>query len=341
MKLPLAATMTNQEIAAVFKFIGGVLELQGADGFRTRAYKNAASVIEQLPEELKALHDAHSDLTKLPGIGKTLAAKLHELFTSGTIAAFDEYTASIPVGVWSLSHISGLGVKKAYKLMVAVPASREEDAIPFILEAAQSGKIRAIEGFGEKSEQELIGFLTSDLSHERIPWDEAQKIATALISELKKCPAIVTAEALGSLRRHNPTIGDIDIGLSVNDIGRVKSFVKTVKSVKSIKVAGDQSIRLQLTNNFQVDLKVATPAEWGSFLQHFTGSKEHNIRLREFAKQKGMSLSEHGITFLDEPGNPLKTYSTEEAFYQQLGLNWIPPEQRLGSNEIERFSISH
>jgi DNA polymerase (family 10) len=340
MKLPLSASMTNQEIANVFWFIGGVLELQGADGFRTRAYKNAASVIEQLPSELKELHASHSDLTKLPGIGKTLAAKLKELFTTGTVPAFDEYTASIPVGVWSLSQVSGLGVKKAYRLMSAFPVSREEEAIPTIVEAAQSGKIQSLEGFGLKSEQELIGYLTNKVSHERLPWSQAKKIADELIAELKKCPAIITAEALGSLRRHNPTVGDIDIGLSAKDMGLVKTYMKTVKLVKSIVVGGEQSIRVQLTNNVQVDLKAATPEEWGSFLQHFTGSKEHNIKLREFAKQKGMSLSEHGITFLDEPGNPLKTYATEEAFYNQLGLNWIPPEQRLGGAEIETFSIS-
>jgi DNA polymerase (family 10) len=198
---------------------------------------------------------------------------------------------------------------------------------------AQSGKIRLLDGFGEKSETELITIIDNHQVQTRIPYSQAHSIAETFLNQLITCEAITTAEMLGSLRRHNPTIGDIDIGIATTNIGLVKNCVNDMKIVKRVVASGPQLIRVILESGFQVDIKVSTAEEWGAFLQHFTGSKEHNIKLREYALDKGLSLSEHGIKNTDT--GKLTTFSDETAFYNYLGLQWIPPQNRVGGSEIE------
>jgi DNA polymerase (family 10) len=310
-----------------------VLELQGADRFRVRAYDNAATAISLYPQELKELFKQHYDLDKIPGVGKTLVEKLTELFSTGTIEAFQKYVSDIPAGTWPLAQLHGIGVKKAYKLATTFKLDDEATALAQIKQHAHNHDIRLLAGFGEKSESELITMIDNHKQHSRIPYSTAHSIAQSFVDELKKCDAVVTAEMLGSLRRHSPTIGDIDLGIATTDIGRVEECVKNMKSVKRLVVSGPQLLRVMLTSDFQVDIKVSTKAEWGAFLQHFTGSKEHNIKLREYALDKGMSLSEHGIK--DTKTSQLTTFDDETEFYRYLGLNWIKPEERVGGSEIE------
>lgn len=334
MKLKLSATMTNQEIGEVMDFIAGVLELQGADRFRIRAYDNAATAIAAYPQELKTLYQEHYDLDKIPGIGKTLAAKLTELFKTGTIEAFQGYVHDIPAGTWALAQLSGIGVKKGYKLATEFKLDDAATALAQTKQHAQNHEIRLLAGFGEKSETELITMIDNHHQQKRIPYSTAHSIAQSFIDELITCSAIDAAEMLGSLRRHNQTIGDIDLGIITSNIGLVETFVKSMKSVKRLVVSGPQLLRVILESGFQVDIKVSTKAEWGAFLQHFTGSKEHNIKLREFSLAKGLSLSEHGIK--DTTTGKIKTFDDETAFYNYLGLSWIRPEERVGGSEIEQ-----
>ena len=322
--------MSNQEIADVFNFISGIIALHDTTPWRARAYQNAAAVIEQLDTPLHEMFLTDPKFGKTPGIGDAIQQKLAELFTTGDISAFQEYVEKVPAGTYSLDKVHGIGVKKAYKLSSIFGLDKAETAISDLLTLAQTGKIRDIEGFGEKSENDLITALQAHVPKQRIPYNVAKPIADQVVIELKKCPAVKTAEVLGSLRRRLESVGDIDIGIGVSDIGSVKEFVKQMAIVKRVVVAGDQSMRIMLHDDNQVDIKVAKPEEWGSFLQHFTGSKEHNIRLRELALKQGKSLSEHGIKIGDE----LTPYATEEKFYASLGLRWIPPEQRVGAEEI-------
>lgn len=330
MHLPLKKDLSNQEIADVFNFIAGVLALQKANPFRSRAYLNAASVIEQLEQPLSEMFLTNPDFDDLPGIGDTLQQKLVELFTTGNVKALQEYVADIPASVFVLDKVHGLGVKRGYVLAKAFHLDNADTAITDLIALAQAGKIRDLEGFGEKSEADILAALQAHVTKKRLPYAVAKKIADQLVAELKECPDIAHIEVLGSLRRQLETIGDVDIGIAVKDMGRVKEFVKNMKSVKRIVVAGDQLMRVQLQDGNQVDIKVATPEEWGSFLQHFTGSKEHNIRLRELAIKQGKSLSEHGI----KENGQLKLFEDEKSFYADLGLPWIPPQDRVGGAEL-------
>lgn len=337
MHLQLRKDLTNHEISELFDFIASVLDLQGANKFRVRAYDNAASTIAQLNQELKEMFLSNPDFEKLPGIGETLQEKLIELFTTGTIKAFQRYVKDLPAGVFTLSTVHGIGVKKAYKIASHYDLESEDKALAKTLDLAKQGKIRHLDGFGEKSEKDLITAIEGHIITKRFPYGEAIKVAQRIKEELIACEAVEKVEVLGSLRRHTETVGDVDLGIAINDMGRVKEFVKAMKSVKRIVVAGDQLIRVMTTDDWQVDIKVATPEEWGAFLQHFTGSKEHNIKLREFALKKGYSLSEHGIKINGE--STPKKFETEEAFYTFLGFKWIPPEKRIGGPELEAYKL--
>lgn len=338
MLLNLHAKMSNQEIGETMAFIAGVLALQAADRFRIRAYDNAATAIAQYPKELYQLHAEHYDLDKIPGVGKTLAEKLNELFTTGTIKAFQNYVQDIPAGTWSLAQLHGVGVKKAYKLATEFQLDDPDTALAETKKQAENQKIRLLAGFGEKSEKELITIIENHHQQKRISYSTAHSIAEEFIKQLIICKAVTAAEMLGSLRRQSPSIGDIDLGVAVTDISLVENFVKDMKSVKRVVVSGPQLIRVMLNSNFQVDIKVSNKAEWGAFLQHFTGSKEHNIKLREFALRKGLSLSEHGIK--DTNTGKLTTFSDETLFYNFLGLTWINPVNRAGGSEIEQAVIT-
>lgn len=340
MQLVLHRKMSNQELSEVLNFISGVLALRKANPFRVRAYQNAAAVIEQYDRQLHEMFLTDPDFDKIPGIGDTLQTKLTELFTTGNIKAFQEYVSDIPAGTYVLDKVPGLGVKKAYKLATLFHLDNADTALADLLEVAKAGKIRDIEGFGEKSEADIIEALKFRIDKKRLPLAEAMAVATELLAELRQCPAVTRAEALGSLRRQLETVGDIDLGIAVSDIEIVKNYIKQLPHVKKVLVAGDQMIRVMLHDNHQVDIKVATPEEWGAFLQHFTGSKEHNIRLREFALKQGKSLSEHGIKVTDKEGaTHQEKYPDEESFYLALGLNWIKPEDRVGRDEITKAKL--
>jgi DNA polymerase (family 10) len=337
MQLSLSKNMTNQQIADVMEFISGVLELQGANRFRVRAYDNAASAIAAHTEALKEMHEAHKDLSKVPGVGKTIAEKLTELFTTGNIEAFQKYVSDIPGATLPLSQLHGIGVKKAYKISTAFNLENPDTALQDVKKLAEDNKISYLDGFGEKSQADLITIIATHFESKRMSYKVARQIADVFLKELITCEAIEKAEALGSLRRQSPTVGDIDIGIVTNDIGSVKTFVKNMKSVKRVVVSGAQLLRVIIEPNHQVDIKVATKEEWGSFLQHFTGSKEHNIKLRELALKKNLSLSEHGIK--DTETGKLHLFADEKKFYAFLGLNWIAPSKRLGDTEIEEVVI--
>jgi DNA polymerase (family 10) len=339
MQLRLHKQLSNQELGQVLSFISGVIALKEGNSFRARAYQNAAVAIEQYPKQLQAMFLTDADFDQIPGVGETLQQKLTELFTTGTIKAFERYVADLPAGMWPLFHLSGIGAKKAFRLATTFHLIDESSAVAKLLAAAQAGKIRELPGFGAKSEQEMINILQSAQPTARLPYAEAKKVADQMIKALKACHAIAKIELLGSLRRQTTTVGDVDLGIAVTDMAAVKAFVQTMPMVKRVMVAGEQLIRVQLQDDHQVDIKVSTPAEWGAFLQHFTGSKEHNIKLRELALKQGKSLSEHGIKFMNKPGQEelAQPYADEVTFYAELGFDFIPPAERVGGPELVKY----
>lgn len=351
MQLPLHPQMSNEEISQVFKFIGQILGMDEKNRFRARAYEEAGVVIHQLSEPLKdrlakfqqqdpstAKEKFMAQLDELPSIGESISAKLFELLSTGKIKAFAKYTADLPGGMYPLVQLYGIGPKRALKLSQEFKLNNPDTAIEVLLKALKQGKLENVEGFGEKSTQELIKILEEQHQKSRIPRKQALEVANKLKQALLKIPQVKEIIFLGSLRRETATVGDLDFGAIITSLAPVKKAISQLKQVKRVLAAGENVIRFILTNAWQVDLKLSTPEEWGSFIQHFTGSKEHNIRLREFAMAKDLSLSEHGIK--NKKTGKTKKFSTEKDFYHFLGLKLIPPQERIGKDEIEEYKIA-
>lgn len=343
MRLQLSDSMTNQEVAAAFEFTAQILEAKAADPFRIRAYENAAATIKAHPQPLKKMYQAKQDFSKIPGIGQSFKKKLETLYQKGDVPALQKYVADVPAGTLPLTKLHGVGGKTALKLAQKFKLNQAENAYQKLLAAAKNGKIRNLEGFGQKSEADLIRRLqlATNSNKKRMSYKEAKTKANKIIKHLIKNKNVLTIEVLGSIRRQTETIGDIDLGLVIKNIGPVKTDMKRMKNVKKFLVSGEKLFRVLLKDNTQVDLKISPPEEWGSFLQHFTGSKEHNIKLRQYAlAEKNFSLSEHGIKVLTpntkQPPKILK-FADEKEFYYALDLDWIPPEERIGKDEIKRY----
>jgi DNA polymerase (family 10) len=350
MHLPLHTKITNDEIAQIFSFIGQVLGMDPANRFKARAYDEAGVVIHHLDyqlcdafakslkkyKDLKAAQlNFKKELDTLPGIGEAISQKLTELFSTGDIQAFQSYVKDLPAGMYPLMQIHGIGPKKALALTTHFQLNDSQAAIATLLAKAQAGEVRSLEGFGEKSEEELILALQQQHHKGRIPYATALKVAEKFKAALEKSQLIQDVIFLGSLRRGAQTVGDIDLGVAAEDPAQVVKYVKTLPLVKNVLAAGDNLMSVIDQDGWQTDIKFALPSEWGSFMQHFTGDKQHNIQLREYALKKGLSLSEHGIK-IKETGK-IKTFKTEEAFYDFLGLNWIPPQERVGGDEIAKY----
>jgi len=334
MQLHLSKNLTNQEISELFEFIAGVLTVQNADHFRIRAYEVAGYAISQWGSELTEMIRAQESIDDIPGIGESISQKLHELVKTGHIKAFEQYVKDIPAGMRPLMKVRGIGPKTAFLFAKTFQLTKEATALNDVQELCQQHRIKTLENFGEKSENLILQAINDyQTTHNRLPYPIAFKLAQQVIGQLNQDKSIVKIAALGSLRRQTPTVGDIDIGLATTNSASVKNTVKKMKTVKKIVAIGDQMMRLLLDNDIQVDIKLVPPAEWGSFIQHFTGSKAHNIKLREFALSQGYSLSEHGIKRLSD--HKIFTFTDEKKFYQFLGLKWIKPEDRLGEAELE------
>ncbi|PIR59135.1 MAG: hypothetical protein COU69_01980 [Candidatus Pacebacteria bacterium CG10_big_fil_rev_8_21_14_0_10_56_10] len=346
MKLPLSKHLSNQEISRVLEFVAEVLALKNANPYRVRAYQNAAASIAEFDQQLHRMFLTDPEFDNIPAVGDTIATKLTELFTTGNIKAFQQYVKGVPEGAYVLQQVHGLGVKKAYNLAQELGLNDGETAIPKLLTAAQQGKVRELAGFGEKSEADIIHALQEHQQQgqrrqERLPLGEALEMAQGIVKILQDCPAVERVEVLGSLRRRRPTIGDIDIGIIAGSMTEVQNCLEQAQVVKDIRAAGDQLLRVVLVQSRQADIKSVPAEEWGSFLQHFTGSKEHNIQLRELALRQGKSLSEHGIKIKDADTGKMvvRQYGNEAEFYRELGLKLIPPPERRGKDEIERYRL--
>lgn len=334
MQLHLRPDLTNQEIAELFELIAAVLTVQQANLYRIRAYEVAGYAISQWPVDIVEMIRNHESIDDIPGIGEAISEKLHELVKTGRITAFEQYVQDIPAGMWPLLKVRGIGPKTAFLFSTLFHLENEATALAEVKKLCQQHAIGQLEHFGEKSEKIILQAINDyEAHHNRLSYPIAKQQADQLIGQLKKCVDIQQIQALGSLRRQTSTIGDIDIGLTTTSISQVKKYVKNIKTVKRILTIGDQMIRLILDNDLQVDVKIVPDSEWGSFIQHFTGSKAHNIKLREYALSQGYSLSEHGIKRLVD--GQVFTFTDEKKFYQFLGLKWIKPQDRIGEAEVE------
>lgn len=327
--------LTNLRLADLLRAVAASYEIKDPVGnkFKIIAYSRAADAIEHLSSEAKDLYD-EGKLDQIPGVGPSIASHLEELFRTGRSKHFEDVMKGIPDAVFKLMELPRVGPKTALKLVKNLNLDLVDDPIAALEKAAEQSRIALIEGFGEESQKDILqAILEFKGKSRRMLLPYAREIADRIIEWLREEPAVLFVDALGSLRRQVSTIGDIDIAVaSKKPLVVIDRFANYPKMVRVIE-RGEKTASILLPSDIQVDLMVVPPDSYGSLLQHFTGSKHHNIALREFALRKGLSLSEYGIK-IKESGK-LKKFSSEEKFYQFLGLKWIPPELREDTGEIE------
>jgi len=349
--------MTNKEIAKLLRTIAAAYEVKEGNKFKVMAYDRAATAVEHATSELKDLWD-DGKLEEVPGIGKSIAQHLDELFRLGRVRHFEEVKKGLPPAMFELLDIPGIGAKKAYKLCKNLDIFEAKTAVDELEKAAREGKIAEIEGFGEESQKDILegieAFKKGQIKENRMTLPYAWEMAKEVLEYLKKHPAVKRADPLGSLRRRVATIGDVDIAVATKEGDKVIAYFLKFPKIRQVIEKGPSGTSVLLTNGRQVDLRVQKPQAYGAMLQYFTGSKQHNIHLRELALKMGLSLSEYGIKInkskiqsskskinskfkIQNYNSKLKIYefSDEESFYQALSLPWIPPELREDTGEIE------
>jgi len=330
-KMKMSREMTNKEVARLLKEVSAALEVKGGNRFKIAAYDRVATAIEHATSEVKDLWDDNK-LQEIPGIGVNLSAYLDELFRKGKVAHFERIFRNLPPAMFEFLEIPGIGSKTAYKLCRELKIKEAKTALPRLKEALKAGKIRLIEGFGEQSEKDILEGLESlKKRSERMLLPFAWELAQKVIEYLARGKIGVRIKPLGSLRRMAATVGDIDLAVATTQPKKAIERFVSFPEVKEVVVSGGNTARIIHHNGRQIDLKTMNPQAYGALLQHFTGSKQHNIHLREIAQKKGLSLSEYGI----KKGGKIKKYAAEETFYQALGMAWIPPELREDTGEIE------
>lgn len=314
--------------------------------FQVIAYQRAADGIEKLSSEVKDYYDENK-LDEIPGVGKSISEHLKELFSTGSSKHFDDMIGKLPKAVFKLMKVPGLGPKKAFRLANEFKLS-EKSPLADLLSYAKKGKIAELDGFGEESQKDIVEAITEYQVKppERVLIDVADEIATELVQWLKEVPGVESVDALGSLRRKASTVGDIDISVASHESTPVFDKLVTYPRIYRVIERGEHSCSILLPGNIQIDVMVQPPQAYGSLLQHFTGSKHHNVALREFALKKGLSLSEYGIKSVEPEFSKkhsdrfnkelnLYQFSKESDFYEALGLSYIPPELRDDSGEIQ------
>ena len=320
--------MTNKEVAEILRRIADMLEIKGEIVYKALAYRRAADNIEYLGRDIEDVW-REGKLLEIPGVGKSLAEKLDELLRTGRMSFYEELREEIPPGVVSLLQVPEVGPKTAKLVWEKLGIT----SIQELERAAREGKLRTLPGLGVKSEAKILAGIEAFYRRsERIPLATALPVAKEIIKALKEAtPHALKVTAAGSLRRMKATIGDIDLLASSYQPEEVIEAFTHLPQVAEISMKGPTKSTVFLHSGLQVDLRVLPPERYGSLLQYFTGSKEHNVALRGLALDMGLSLSEYGF----KRGEEEILCPEEEDVYHTLGLEWIPPELRENRGEIE------
>jgi DNA polymerase (family 10) len=332
------ADLTNGDLARIFHEIGDMLELKGELVFKTVAYHRAADAIGRSPVDLVSAYRSGSP-PAIPGIGKAIGDKIRELATTGHMAYYDRLRAEIPPSLVELLRIPGLGPKTVRQLNTDLGIETVED----LQSAAESGRIRDLRGMSARTEALILeGVAKLDERFDRMRLDEAEEILTALMDLLSGTPGVRSIEPAGSFRRRKESIGDLDLLAETDRPTVLVDVFTSLGMVDSIVNRGRYKAAVRLLRGPQADLMIMPPGEAGTYRIHFTGSKEHNVRLRAMARDRGWSLSEKGYLRIGEDGESLtgaaaelRTFATEPEAYAFLGLPFIEPELREDHGEIE------
>jgi DNA polymerase (family 10) len=318
----------NADIAAVFDEIADLLEIESANPFRVRAYRNAARTLRDLNQDVASMVVQGEDLTELPGIGEDLASKIREIVETGTAAMLEEHRKKVPATLTNLLKIPGLGPKRVQRLYHKLGIRTLDD----LRNAAEDGCIRALQGFGTKTEQHILEQLKARTSEaKRFKLAIGTQYAEAFIAYLKASPGVEQVVAAGSYRRAKETIGDLDLLVTARSGSPVVDRFVAYPEVEEVLAHGTTKASVRLACRLQVDLRVVPEESYGAALQYFTGSKEHSVLLRQLAQQQGLKLNEYGLF----KGEQSVAGATEESIYATVGLPWIPPELRENRGEFE------
>jgi DNA polymerase (family 10) len=333
--------VTKNEIADVLTEIGTLLELKGENPFKTRAYQTGARALEAIEEAELTRLIVEEKLGTIKGFGEALVQKITELHTTGKLEYFEKLKASIEPGLVELLQIPGLGPKKIKALHDKLGVA----SIVALTEACREGKVAALDGFGEKTQEKILaGIKNREAYGRRHQWWDAWEIAQPIVAGLRALPQVKRAEAAGSLRRGMETIGDLDFLVAATEVAPVMAWFIALPGVKEVTAQGETKASVRFESGLQADLRIVPDEQFVFALHHFTGSKDHNVQMRQRALARGLSMSEWGLvpdagagTAKEKAENPaLRTDAkTEVELFQALGLHFIPPELREGLGEIE------
>jgi DNA polymerase (family 10) len=325
--------LTNAEIAATFDQLADLLEFQGANPFRVRAYRNAARLLNDLAESVIGIvHDESRQLTDLEGIGKDLAEKITTLVQTGELPQLQELLQQIPESVLALLRIPGLGPKKAAALYQQLGIATLDQ----LREACQAGQVRALKGFGAKTEQTILqGIEIAAVAQQRIYWAEADQLVETLRTHMADCGHIEKLEFAGSYRRGKETVGDLDLLVVSQDASSVMDHFGQFSPVDQVLARGPTKMSIRTRTGFQIDLRVVPAESFGAALQYFTGSKDHNVVIRGLARARQLKINEYGVFRQQGEAEQRVGGATEEEVYGALELPCFPPELREARREFD------
>lgn len=320
--------MTNPEVAALLDRIGQLLDISGESRFKVLAYQRAAESVRQLGRDLHAVQ-REGGLAAIPGFGAAIVAKVDELLRTGSLGYYTKLTETWPASLADLLQVPDMGPKKVRLVFQSLGVSD----LAGLAAAAGEGRLRDLPGMGEKSEQRILaGIAALGRRSDRLPLGQALPAAEAILADLRAQPGVVAAEAAGSLRRRRETVGDLDLLVAADEAEPVLRHFVSRADVGRVLGQGPVKASVELVSGMRVQLWVHPPQHFGSALLYATGSKAHNVALREHALRQGFSLSEHGLK--RQSDEQLQAFADEAGLYAALGLPWIAPELREDRGEI-------
>jgi DNA polymerase (family X) len=326
-------TKNKKDVIKLLETIALYMEIKGENPFKIAAFRKAAATLEN---DERSLTDI-DDLTALPGIGKGTSAVIVEFIKTGRSTVLEELQNEIPAGLFPLLKIPGLGGKKIAKLYKELGIVD----IASLKAACLENKVQALSGFGEKTEEKILAAIEEIGSRpERLPLAVMLPIAAEIERQLKEMKGIVRFSRAGSLRRMRETIKDLDFIIATNEPQNVREQLLKLERISEIIANGETKVSLQLRYEYDVsvDFRLVTPEQFATTLHHFTGSKEHNVRMRQIAKERGEKISEYGVEVIET--GEVMTFTSEEQFFAHFGLPFIPPELREDGSEVERYQAN-
>lgn len=320
--------MENSRVADLLDEIADLLELKGANEFRIRSYQAASRTVRSTSRRLQDMIEQGESFETLPNVGVSTAGKIREILDTGTCKRLEELRAEWPQGLIQVMGVEGIGPRKAMKLYQELGVQSLEE----LQQAAAAGRIQEVEGFGEKSQRQILrGIQTLSGTSDRILYSEAVQQVESLRRHLAELDTVKQWEIAGSYRRGRETVGDLDVLVLAEDRMRAATQLSSHKEIAAVISQGSEKLSVRLQSGLQVDFRFCDAANWGAAVFYFTGSKDHNIAVRRIAQEHDWKLNEYGLF----SGEDRMAGKTEQEVYAALGLQWIPPELREDRGEVE------